>query len=166
MTNNPCAPTTFLHIKLQRAKLPTQGHTTVLYFVQHRRDVPDPLLFERRGPPRGSCWHECLLCLQCLCGGFVCQRTPTFIPEPRFWIFFFVFFCLKLNTLAAICVICFNHLCLLLCCGRSAFQDNLFCMLLKLPTKEGRAATVERQPSPQGQLKENDFKNVGFSQTY
>lgn len=96
--------------------------------------------------------------------GFLCAKgLPLYYQDPGLDFFFF-----WTKTQYRSCDLrnSFQPCVLFLCCGRSAFQDNLFCMLLKLPTKEGRAATVERQPSLQGEFKENDWENVGVSQTY
>lgn len=95
-----------------------------------------------------------------VCVGFLCAKEhPLLYQNPGFGFFF----CLPIhNTVAAICVIRFNHVCSFLCCDRSAFQDNLSCMLLRLPTKEGRAATVERRPSPRASWKKMTLKMWDF----
>lgn len=91
-------------------------------------DAPDPVLFELRvlrsstDATAGSRWHDGrLLCLQqCLCGFCVSKNTHINTQNPTF-------FSLKHGAEATIGRIRFNYL-WFLCCGRSVFGDNLFCV--------------------------------------
>lgn len=71
-------------------------------------------------------------------GFFVCQRTPTLIPEPGFFLFFFILFLTKTQYCS-----CDLRNSLQPSVG-SAFEDNLFCMLLKLRTQGGEGGRCRK----------------------
>lgn len=69
---------------------------------------------------------------------FVCQRTPTLLPEPGFLLFFFILFLTKTQYCS-----CDLRNSLQPSVG-SAFEDNLFCMLLKLRTQGGEGGRCRK----------------------